>query len=176
PDIVLAATGDADFTQPVPTVGDTGVVPAGLAPQGFFLLGPPGTDARNTLAPPRVPAGTPWLQSPNLEYAVRMTPPNTRFPGNRSIGITVSLRRLANPPLPFDPRPVIPSGPNPAYNPYLTVDYLEAIPLNDATNPQTVYASRGKRQPYAADLSQVALQAPVPGSPTSHPPPRQHHP
>jgi hypothetical protein len=168
PDITRAATDDADFAGQVAAVGGAGPAPPSLAPQGFFLLGPPGADARNTIAPPRVPAGTPWLQSPHLEYAVAFTVPNTWVPDDRPGGITVLLRRLANPHLPHDPRPALAGLPNPAYNPYLTVDYLEGVPLNDATGPRAVYASRGKLQPYAADPTQVGPEAPVPGSPTWH--------
>jgi hypothetical protein len=74
----------------------------------------------------------------------------------RGTGLTVLLRRLANPHIPFDPNPSqVVSGaaqPNPWYNPYVTVDYLEKIPLRDAADAQGTgpYSARGKRQPYAA--------------------------
>jgi hypothetical protein len=157
PDVVRAETGDADFAKA-----------AGLAPQGFLLLGPPGADAHKAIAPPLVPAATPWVRSRNLQYPVTFTPPDTWFPDDRPGGLTVLLRRLANPHLPYDGRPALGRAPNPTYNPYVTVDYLGGIPLNNATNPAAVYSSRGKLQPYAADPSQVALQAHVPGSATWH--------
>jgi hypothetical protein len=156
PDIVRAATEDAEFASS-----------SGPAPQGFILLGPPGPDARDSIRP-RLPAGTPWLQSPNLQFAVSFTPPGTWIPDERPAGVTVLLRRLANPHLPYDPRPAVTGAPNPAYNPHMTIDYLQGIPLNNATSPQTVNASRGRRQPYAADPSQVAPQSPLAGSSTWH--------
>jgi hypothetical protein len=169
PDIVRAGTSDQDFAGPVPTVQDPAAAgPASVPPQGFFLLGPPGTDARQTIAPPRVPGQTPWLHSSGLEYPVRYTPPDTLVPDDRPGGVTVLLRRLVNPHLPSDPRPTVGGAANPAYNPYLTVDYLDGIPLNNATSPNRIYTSRGKQQPYAADPSQVSPQAAVPGSPTWH--------
>src|SRR5262249_26194946 len=103
-------------------------------------------------------------------------PPNTWLPDDRPTGLTVLLRRLANPHLPPDPRPAVAGRPNPAYNPYLTVDFLEGIPLNDASNPAAVYASRGKLQPSAADPSQLAPQAPVAGFATWHTLGRQNNP
>jgi hypothetical protein len=83
-------------------------------------------------------------------------------PEERSTGITVLLRRLANPHLPFDPRPSVPDSVgepqvNPWYNPYLTVDYLDKVPLQNAAGTST-YASRGKRQPYAGGVDQQADQ------------------
>jgi hypothetical protein len=159
PDVVRGGTTDTDFTLSAP---------AGIGPQGYFLLGPPGLDARGTLAPPRVPAETPWVQSINLAYSADFAPPATLVPDDRPGGITVLLRRLANPHLPFDPRPVVGGLSNPLFNPYLTIDFLEGVPLNNASNPTAVYASRGKCQPYAADLSQVAPQEVFLGSPTGH--------
>jgi hypothetical protein len=155
PDTVRALTGDDDFAGAV-----------GPVPQEFILLGPPGTDARNSIAP-QLPAGTAWLQSPNLQFPVSFTPPGTWVPDERPGGVTVLLRRLANPHLPHDPRPAVAGAPNPAYNPYLTVDYLQGIPLNDA-GTQAVYASRGKLQPYASDPSQVVPQSPLAVSRTWH--------
>ncbi|HEY7329540.1 MAG TPA: hypothetical protein VH592_18015 [Gemmataceae bacterium] len=162
PDVVQAVTTPVDFSTLVRTVGDpTTPVPALLAPQGFFLLGPPDSDARGTIAPPLVPAATPLLRSLDLTFPVRYTPPNSLAPDYRQTGITVLLRRLINPYLPPDPRPAIAGVLNPLYNPYSTIDYLSRIPLNNATLPGVVYSSWGKRQPYAADPSQVAAQMPV---------------
>ena len=76
--------------------------------------------------------------------------------------------RLANPHLPPDPRPMVANQFNPAYNPYVTIDYLEGIPLNIATNPALSYAALGKQQPYAADPSQITPQVPVSASLTRH--------
>jgi hypothetical protein len=75
----------------------------------------------------------------------------------RTTGLTVMLRRLPNPYLPFDPRPSIPDPnnagsfiPNPTYNPYMTVDYIQNVPIQSNTPPAQKYNSRGKHQPYAA--------------------------
>ncbi|HWG46291.1 MAG TPA: hypothetical protein VN688_26250 [Gemmataceae bacterium] len=144
PDVARAQTTDADFTAPAPP---------GVAPQGFLVLGPSAP-----VASPALPAGTPVLLSPGLQYTALFTPPDTLTPDYRRSGLTVLLRRLANPYLPFDPRPALGNQPNPAYNPYQTVDYLSGIPLHDATNPAVVRISSGKRQPYAADPSQRAPQ------------------
>jgi hypothetical protein len=162
PDVVRTATTDADFAARVSTAADPTVpVFPQLGPQGFILLGPPGTDARGTIAPPLVPGATPWLRSPAMQYSAAFLPPNTLSPDDRRDGLTVLLRRLANPHLPPDPRPAVGGVLNPAYNPYVTVDYLSAVPVNDATTPTAVHASRGKRQPYAADRGEVAPQIPA---------------
>ncbi len=64
----------------------------------------------------------------------------------RTTGLTVLLRRLANPYLPFNANPAA----GPLYNPYVTVDYIQNIKIQSNTPPGGPYASRGKRQPYAA--------------------------
>jgi hypothetical protein len=169
PDVVNAATDDVDFAARVTTVADaTTPVPAQVPPQGFFLLGPPVPDARGTITAPRVPGDTPFLRSANLQYPVLFTQPDTWLPDYRRTGLNVVLRRLANPYLPFDPRPALGPTPNPAYNPYQTVDFMPGVPLNDATLPATTYASWGKRQPYASEPGQAAPQASVAGSNTWH--------
>lgn len=71
--------------------------------------------------------------------------------------VTLLLRRLANPNLPFSAVP----GPN--YNPYITVDYLDNIPVN-----QAVGVAQGRKQPYSASPTQVLPQFPgvsPPGQP-----------
>jgi hypothetical protein len=169
PDVTQSSTDDSDFARPATTVaGTTLSTGPGLAPQGFLLLGPPGADANGTIAPPAVPGDTPLLKSANLQYLVRYTPPDTWSPDYRVSGVSVLLRRLANPYLPPDPRPVVGGAANPAYNPFVTADFLSGIPLNDATSPRSVHASRGKPQPYAADPSQVAAQVASPRLATQH--------
>ncbi len=182
-DVVQSATTDADFANLVGTIGAPATpAPARLAPQRFFLLGPPDADARGTIAPPRTPAETLWLRSPHLMFPVAFIPPDTLSPDYRRTGLTVLLRRLINPYLPPDPRPTVGGAINPTYNPYATIDYLSAMPLNNATVPGTVYSSWGKRQPYAADPSQVAPQIPDAALATHHtlgqpniPPPASGH-
>ncbi len=192
PDQVRAATNEADFTNPVLTItgapqplgtGPTPTQPTPspyipAQPQGFLLLGPPavpaGPDpqdfrARDPFQPPNtaaIPPNTPLLRTGNLEY--RQPFPAGATNDERTTGVTVLLRRLVNPHLPFNPqrsRPITdPRGtgirydPNPWYNPYVTVDYLERIPLWPTKEVTAVFASRGKRQPYASDRSQVADQ------------------
>src|SRR5262249_43751095 len=136
PDVTRSATTETDFANQVSTVGDPATpAPALLAPQGFFLFGPADVDARGSIVSPLVPAETPMLRSANLTFSVRYTPPDTFSPDYRQSGITVVLRRLLNPYLPPDPRPAIGGDPNAAYNPYETIDYLQGIPLNNATFP-----------------------------------------
>src|SRR5207248_8151561 len=112
PAAVRAATADADFAQPVPRLDgqpQAGPSPC-IDPQGFFLAGPPGPDARNTLRPPpagTVPAATPRLQSTGLQYQHVF---QAGQPEEKGAGLTVLLRRLANPHLPFDARPAVPDG------------------------------------------------------------------
>jgi hypothetical protein len=148
--------------------------PSGSA---FFLIGPADDqgrgidDAHGTIkAPPngRVPNNTPYLRAPNMKYEVRIDGDRQPVPDDRPTGVTVLRRRLANPHIPPNNERAIRTtrvvngqqvevlAPNPWYNPYVTVDYLEANPLNDAPNPDNIYASRGKRQPYAAFLKRAA--------------------
>ncbi|MCI0461402.1 MAG: hypothetical protein L0Z62_31010, partial [Gemmataceae bacterium] len=153
PAAVRTATQDADFATPAGL---------GVPPSGFLVLGPPGNDGHNSLpgAPPGDgPAPLPWLRSAGMQYDYLFASDQDQ---ERATGLTVLLRRLANPHLPFDPRPQLldPAGepePNPWYNPYLTIDYLENIPLQSATSP-VPGASRGKRQPYGSHLTQLADQ------------------
>jgi hypothetical protein len=184
-----ANTGDADFATPngatAPNVtvftapnGTPGQQPApangpnvgpGIDPQSFFLIGPPtSTDANfqdpfvaSTAAAPGVPFNIPILRTPNMvinpTWAAPL--PATAPPDERLTGLTVTLRRLANPYLPFNGNPAAGS----AYNPYITVDYLERIPIRSTegiTAPPTV-ASRGKRQPYAAWTLLLQQTAPI---------------
>ena len=162
PATVRTATTDADFGAAVSQVnGQPQPAPGGLPAGDFFLLGAPGGDAHNTIAAtPRgtVPAKTPLLTTATMQYQ-RTFPPSQ--PEELAAGLTVLLRRLANPHLPFDSRPSVPDAvgepqPNPWYNPYLTIDYLAGVPLRNAAT--TGYASRGKRQPYAAAAAQQADQ------------------
>jgi hypothetical protein len=156
---------------------------AGVDAGGFFLIGPPApgnsyadpfvlaTAANNYQGVPGLPGvpavapspglpstKTPTLRSPNLHYQ----PTTTTWRANsnndeRTTGLTVMLRRLANPYLPFNPNPTIPDPniagnliPNPAYNPYVTVDYVQNINIQSSNQTPTYFASRGKQQPYAA--------------------------
>src|SRR5262249_10110409 len=132
PAVIWTATTDADFFNPVaaldgspqaswpaytpyddmasPYVPPHGPEPATL-PQGLFLRGPrdmaplpfaagdPFANGNNGLIPP----ATPVLRTANLQYS-RLFPVRqpADLPDERTQGITVILRRLANPYLPFN--------------------------------------------------------------------------
>jgi hypothetical protein len=132
-------------------------------PGGFVLLGPPPAAPFAAHDPFTVQPAllTPTVRSPSMGYA-RFFPISGRDdpPDERTGGVTVLLRRLANPYLPFDPRRRLPFGlaPDPAYNPYVTTDYVEDVPVS-AVNGVGAVASVGRLQPYAAHRSQLAPQA-----------------
>src|SRR5262249_35474849 len=133
---IRATTTDADFVtaantttfalgRPQPAAGVTSPYippqpPTGVASptQGFFLLGPP-VDNRNgdpeefafrdpfTAAnSPTVPANTPRLRTPNLQYRVNFNRGDQT--DERTFGTSVALRRLVNPHLPFNPTRTVP--------------------------------------------------------------------
>ena len=85
-------------------------VSALLAPQSFFLLGPPDSDARATIAPPLVPEGTPFLRSPDLTVPVRYRPPDHFSPNDRRSGSTVLTDRKLIEALPQDIKQVLFAG------------------------------------------------------------------
>ncbi len=159
---------------------------AGALPQGFLLLGPPELPPPKPGDPPDalltfdpfdpannllIPRATPLLRTPSLQYT-RLFPVRQPIdpPDERSEGVAVVLRRLANPYLPFDGRR---NGAgfaaNFTYNPFVTVDYLEDVPLQAVeAGVQLPVASRGKLQPYAAHRSQLAAQLPGPNANLSY--------
>lgn len=155
-----------------------------IAPQGYFLLGPdrPLRDEHDALLAVRaggtVPDATPILRLEGMHYQVTFNEAGTRTPDDRSQGVTVLLRRLANPHLPHDPQPTLGLSEdlqaNPAYNPYVTIDTMEAVPLHEA-GAGAPYASTGKRQPYAARRGAIAPQVSA-GRPTQHTFGRQNDP
>jgi hypothetical protein len=121
----------------------------------------PGTAATGQSAPPLMPPTTP--------------PP---WPGagqpiaDDTTGINVLLRRLANPHLPYNPNPLFTAGPNagspdPTYNPYITVDYMQNVGIQDETTPATqTSVSFYKTEPYN---SKVIQSYPTPaGGKTTH--------
>src|SRR5262249_38769567 len=135
-DQLRSGTNNTDF---VPAGGDTRVIRVSgatvqpnevvLRPNDFILVGPngpspPGTgegqDGRGTITVPGVPPNPLWLQSARMKYTGGLA--------DRQNGVTVSLRRLANPYLPpenqayVDRGPPLGRQPNPWYNPYVTVD------------------------------------------------------
>ena len=157
---------EAPVTAPTAPLVGGGTTNTAIPSGTYFLVGSDNNDVQGTINSPRVPANTPWYKTANMRYQVTFVPATSTWKiggltgtpiNDQTTGITVLLRRLANPHLPEDPRPVLGTGPtstiNPLYNPYVTVDYLPALPLNDSSkatkgNPETSY---GKLQPYASD-------------------------
>jgi hypothetical protein len=124
--------------------------------QGFFLLGPPtpaGADFRDPFVPAStIPGTTPVIRAPGLAYKLNIPVGGT---GTEAVtGLTVLLRRLANPHIPYDPNPTVAGSgaPNVWYNPYVTVDYLDSVRIWDGKSVAAggSYISRGKKQPYAS--------------------------
>jgi hypothetical protein len=155
--------------QPAPTIGPN--VGVGIDPQGiptaspYFLIGPPTPMPAGYLDPfvaaaganPGVPVNTPYLRTPDVMYT-----PTTwgaaSTTDERTTGLSVMLRRLANPYLPPQTNPTLPN-----YNPYVTADYLTNVPIQNLSTPPVApatYATRVKRQPYAAFTSTVTPNTP----------------
>jgi len=143
----------------------------------YFLVGP-SSDAHGTIAPVAngapaiVPAGTPMLTTPNMQFTGN-TDATGKFTGTDATnGVNVLLRRLVNPHWPYDPNVTNAAGAaNPTYNPYITVDYIgggQGAGAGNPANPNGVvpqntnnsYKSTAKFQPYAAYPSQVQSSNP----------------
>ena len=179
--VIRQGTTDSDFTGPTPVpLGETNSASGSFArvtgptvpahgpdtdtlPQGMFLLGPL-EQAGDPHDPFRAaPAVTPRLRLAGMQYDRQFLDDGEA--DERQLGISVVLRRLANPYLPFDPRRTVNDQPNPTYNPFLTVDYLEQIPLQPVqVDPPETLVAMGKPQPYAS------LQALLEPQPAGVPP------
>lgn len=126
--------------------------PAG-SNQGYYVVGPPPNYSAATN--PNIPT---TYQSPalslNLDNATVVN------------GVTVLLRRLACPHLPPQTNPA-----QPLYNPYITVDYLDGIPVGDrrlnngnGMGNNATTSAYGRKHPYTAfyaaagNTSQVVAQ------------------
>jgi hypothetical protein len=156
--------------------------PLGMLPTNYLLIGPGSNaaspqkftaDAHGTI-PANVANGTLAVPSNAMTYSPKedavskkwtfggIDVTNDRDP---SIGVTLLLRRLANPHMPYNP--VV----GPTFNPFVTVDYMERIPLHN-TDPLVAsskyYTSIGKLQPMAAHMSQYVNQGPK-NNPTANP-------
>lgn len=158
PELVFSV---AEFLPTLGTVGNPNrAVPSAIGPDRFLIVGPKsdgGQDAQATMRPTEArPPATRWHQSDGMEYESR--------PGDTA-RVTVLLRRLANPHLPPDPAPVVGGVVNPFYNPYITVDYLERVPLQSVAAPTQ---STGKLQPYASHPNRVQGQSAEQGGGTRH--------
>ncbi len=228
-----ATGGGTDFTQTwtltaaKPTINTTpAATPPSLSPQGALLLGPStgpdqadmtnnpnGPDVEGTInvgtAPggtaPRgqLPANTNAVLTGNMQYSVTATYAGGTYtwPNSDNVypnSLTVLLRRLANPYMVWQNDPTKPN-----YNPYITIDYIDTVRLQDSTVPHgdytprsaaphfpapgttswppttpNNYQARGKSQPFAADLSQINDEAypstPPAGAPASQTTPTPH--
>jgi hypothetical protein len=154
----------------------------GVAPQGYVIVGPGNnatgvgfSDSRQNANPPSmaiphsIPAGTPCVPTGAMSYGVNINPTtgqwtlaSTGTPINDNqtgVGVTVLLRRLANPRMPAQANPAAAD-----FNPYVTVDYISGVTLNNykATTPANYYSSTGKLQPYAADPNLIVPQGTAP--------------
>lgn len=165
------------------TIQGTGPLPTG--PNGFiagnlmFIQGvttptagaPTPALGFNNGPPPGNPA---WvivtaINNANNTYTITATPlgaapaafsPNATG-GTATIlptGVTLLLRRLANPHLPPQNNPALAN-----YNPYVTVDYMDGVPVSPF--PPAGNASVGRNQPYAGNSVAWAPQATPAGSP-----------
>jgi hypothetical protein len=136
----------------------------------FFLIGPPANPPADFRDPFVSNTATPQGTVPNNVSVLRQTTSSMTYtapfnaaPDERTNGLTILLRRLANPHLPPNPT-YNPANPS-AYNPYITVDYLDKVPVRDKNTAATAYAARSKRQPYAAFTRLSAFPATDPNSP-----------
>jgi hypothetical protein len=162
PNNVRNLPGSNDFPGPAVTVDGTNKnVPMTLGPQSFFLIGPKADDVGNTISPPGPkvtvpPPTTPLYQNSTvMQYTLAYDPAGPTFTFNgtpvmdTTNGVTILLRRLCNPYLPYDPN----------LNPYMTIDYLDTVKLNQVKSDGSIaHSSVGRRQPYASALSQIAPQ------------------
>ncbi len=133
---------------------------------GFYVVGPESPVDGASPWDPGPDFGT--LRKPSMSYIEKVAPGQVISPPPP----TVLLRRLACPGLPYQPDPGRDSAATP-YNPYVTVDYMEQLPLNAAnTNNGTGFANRamplaqrfatGRVQPYDANPVTNIPQAPRP--------------
>jgi hypothetical protein len=170
-------TTDQDFQRTTRTIGGNQVATA-ISPQQFFLIGANQNTFDDTLTDvgPSNQALTnvPWVQSQAMQFQRTVNP---RQNGNgfgpfaeQDTGVSVLLRRLTNPFLPYDPNPVIQTAPgvfsiNSNFNPYLTVDYMESVPISERQNRGNGVGvglgesrSVGKRRAFESSLTQVVQQ------------------
>jgi hypothetical protein len=146
------------FTYNCPTGGLAPAAAGGSATvggnSGFFVVGPTAT-----YLPSRDPNLPTTFSSTALSFA--WNPDN-----NPAFGpVTLLLQRLAIPHLPPQNNPALP-----LYNPYITVDYFDAVAAADnrlynstgmLTPPATnAFNSFGRKQPYGGQASQYVAQIP----------------
>jgi hypothetical protein len=140
--------------------------------QGYYVLGPkygfPGSDPNKPIATlpvldQQVTVNGQPPQRSSMVYELPLTTDFTKpLPKH-----TLLLRRLT---CPYLPPQTDPTKAN--YNPYVTVDYMDQVPINDGIAndmngmhqnmvPVTQRTSVGRQQPYAADQTQQKPQAPA---------------
>ncbi len=137
--------------------------------EGFYVLGPKYAFPSTAGATPTPPQATLQLKDQmigGVRSAMTYNIPNTTAPAAYPKH-TLFLRRLACPYLAEDN-----NFASATYNPYVTVDYVENVQPNDAVandaagvHTPTVIDQRvasGRKQPYAAHLTQQAPQNPNP--------------
>src|SRR5262249_40362351 len=148
------------FSPPAPAIVPT----TDQAGEGFLVIGPadpvPGENAWN-------PGRNAALRCPAMSYSV----PVTRGKVTRPPAPTLLLRRLACPDLPWQPDPTLDPQEKP-YNPFVTVDYLENVPLNRGISntgagfqgrplPVALRRSSGRQEPYDGNPRSLFPQAPT---------------
>lgn len=118
---------------------------------GFYVAGPV-DDAILPTHDPRFPRTYP---SPRMTHPLQQNEVQ-RFLNNDGETLTLLLQRLANPYRPHDNNKLnnMTGQPNPNYNPYITVDYVENAKTHDnrlsAGSNLTSFWSVGRKQPYGA--------------------------
>jgi hypothetical protein len=165
----------ANSSAPAPAGTNTyGIPPTSAGNAGFYVVAPGAPtsppfpyDTTVLTAPPvlpTLPVTTQAALADNYSSSAASPVPGTATPINSTMSYSVSsttyptptnytpnifLRRLACPYLPPQTNPA-----NPNYNPYITIDYLQAIGTNDGRTtggtPVAARVSRGRTQPYAA--------------------------
>jgi hypothetical protein len=137
---------------------------------GFYVLGPSNPKWNAFEGVGGNPLST--LQVKDQQTTITGTTPSSmsyvtpvgQNPNGPPTAYGLFLQRLACPALP-------PAGPGIPYNPYITVDYMEVLQVNNAIQytqtgqnqaykPATSRVSYGRNQPYAADKSQQKAQNP----------------
>src|SRR5262249_37968000 len=146
--------------------------------------------AISTTWPNSYPKGVPYMSPAARSNMSYVEPQTYNFLGGMP-KCTLLLQRLCCPGLPYNPIPGAPAyegtyDPNLPVNPYITVDYIENVPVNDGVQYDTIgshtnappslppeqRSSAGRNQPFAADKSQKVDQktqaAPAAPQPPQH--------
>jgi hypothetical protein len=153
------STTDTDFSTTPKTISNGNqaagtpatLTGAGIDPGNFLLIGPSAANYPEPFPPATSPAplsNVPVVRTATMQYATTNWWTGASMTDERTVGLTVLLRRLANPYLPAQLNPSLPN-----YNPYITADYLQNVPVRangNAAFDTPPFNSRGKCQPYAA--------------------------